>query len=194
MNELGRIRSLWLWGLIVTMAFAGCTGGYGKFYNRLCMTDLPPVKHAEVYAYSDQTLQDSRSRGYIVVGYSSFNGALEDKSLAVNQSKKNGADIVLLRQAYTGSTQTTLALPQYHAPQTTTVNSHQSGTVNAYGSGGYAYGNGAWGEISHKEYAERRIRMFQSPSIAMTNTPCFYAIQWQNRYWKFTNNANAADR
>lgn len=141
MNELGRIRSLWLWGLIVTMAFAGCTGGYGKFYNRLCMTDLPPVKHAEVYAYSDRTLQDLRSRGYIVVGYSSFNGALEDKSLAVNQAKKNGADIVLLRQAYTGSTQTTLALPQYHAPQTTTVNSHQSGTVNAYGSGGYAYGN-----------------------------------------------------
>jgi tetratricopeptide (TPR) repeat protein len=117
------------------------TGGYGQFYQPHADKQFPPTEHVQLFQYSKEALDNLAQNGYLVIGSSSFNGPDQSNYTAINQAKKVGADIVLLNSKYTGTAHGSLSLPEYHAPQTTTVTTHESGHINIYGAGGSAHGN-----------------------------------------------------
>lgn len=120
----------------------GCmTGGYGQFYQPHADKQFPPSENVQLFQYSKESLDNLTQNGYLVIGSSSFNGPDQSNYTAINQAKKVGADIVLLNSKYTGTAHGSISLPEYHAPQTTTVTTHESGHINIYGAGGSAYGN-----------------------------------------------------
>ena len=125
----------------------GCAqSGYKKFYSPYVdAKTLPDVvlladnEEPKIYG-TDNFQRDTlilRSKKYIPIGYSSFNGGYEDTKNAGNQAKLIGATIVLVNSKYT-NTQTstaTLFLPNnkttYHAG---TVNTNTTYNNGLYGS------------------------------------------------------------
>ena len=122
---------------------SGCmtTGGYGQFYQSETSTQYPPTQDVRVYRFTQDGLQSLRREGYIVIGQSNFNGPLANQSQAIQQGKRVGAQVVLVDYRHTETRQGSLPMTQYHAPQTTTINSYGHASGSAYGSGGYAYGS-----------------------------------------------------
>ncbi|MEO1901475.1 MAG: PDZ domain-containing protein [Alcanivorax sp.] len=123
---------------------AGCaSSGYSQFYKpHVDASTLPdvellgPEEEPEVYTSDDlaEDIYTLRSKRYIAVGYSSFNGSKEDVKKAANQAKNIGATVVLVKSKYTGTQANTSAL---YVPNTQTT--YHSGTV---------YGGGAYGSYS----------------------------------------------
>jgi hypothetical protein len=74
--------------------------------------------------------------GYGLVGVSSFVGAAQHEKGAIKQAKKVGAAVVLITSKYRNTE--TGALP---ITTPTTQTSYTSGTMNAFGTGGSAFGN-----------------------------------------------------
>jgi outer membrane lipoprotein SlyB len=125
---------------LAALLLAGCaTNYYQQFYTE--NTNIHPAAKAallpysgntEVYSTNDQD-KDGRElnrRGYMVIGWSSFQGGgAVTKEQLIELAKKVGADVVLNKSAYQGSSQETMPLLQYNPGQTSTT--YQQGTVNA---------------------------------------------------------------
>ena len=131
----------------------GCApSGYSKFYNPLVnKNDLEkgietnfiiPLKSNEeptVYQSIDMKEDDIKvtSSGYVLIGYSSFNGKYEDIANAKSQARKLGAHIVLIKSNYTNTEHISgsLVLPD-------TKTTYNSGNINMntnYNSSRYGY-------------------------------------------------------
>ena len=83
----------------------------------------------------------AEENGYLMIGSSSFYGppATMTKAQLVAEAKKLGAALVLIHSQYKDTISGTVPYTVANPPQVSTVTT--SGTVNAYGSGGYTTGN-----------------------------------------------------
>jgi serine protease Do len=122
--------------IILVLLVQSCAkSGYKTFYTSYAdAKTLPDVEllqegeEAKIYG-SDNVQRDSlilRSKKYIPVGYSSFNGGYEDTKNAGTQAKLVGATVVLVSSKYTNTqtTTSTLLLPDNKT-------TYHSGTANA---------------------------------------------------------------
>lgn len=132
---------------------AGCAAnGFEKYYSPSPGSDKianspwyekpPPVP--KVYNHSNDPQADAKrlaEDGYMLIGTSSFYGPSKGgrESLAVEQGKKVGAAIVMVKSTYKDTLTGTLPYTVPNPPQVATVNT--TGTVNTYGTGGYASGS-----------------------------------------------------
>ena len=168
MKSLNLVLRKLLLLILLAMIATGCaTSGYSKFYNQVKYEEFSPTEKCKAYSYTEDGKEKLLSEDYFIIGYSSFNGPLENQSNAISHGKKIGADIVLLKSEYKSTTQATLSLPQYHAGQTYTVNSHESGNANAYGS---AYGSG--GSVYGSAYGS-----YSGNKTTYINTPGYTTYQ-----------------
>ncbi len=131
--------------LIIAVVFllTACASGYQQFYKQYVdpknLADvelLQPGEESKVYGTSnfDKDIKTLRSKMYIPIGYSSFNGKYEDESKVKAQAKRVGATVVLVNSQYT-NTQTTT--PPLFIPN--------SSTTYSFGS---VYGGGIYGGYS----------------------------------------------
>lgn len=145
--------------IILSIIFTGCAiSGYKSFYKpyianeQLKQAKLNPdykflEKDEEPQVYSTKNFDiDSkklRRKGYIPIGYSSFNGAYEDTSNAIAQAKRLRAILVLINSQYTNTeTRTsTLLLPDNKT-------TYSSGNVNSYATYNSNYGYSRYGNAN----------------------------------------------
>ncbi len=106
-------------GIVLSIIFTGCaTSGYKTFYKpygtneqlrqaklNLDYKFLEKGEEPQVYSTVDFDTDSKklRAKGYIPIGYSSFNGAYEDTKNAVAQAKRLGATLVLINSKYTNT-------------------------------------------------------------------------------------------
>ena len=139
---------------ITLLALSGCAvNGFEKYYSSAPGADAvlkrPGVEHpvgpAKVYTYSSSDLRAEHLRmqeeGYIAVGSASFYGGPRTmtRSELFARARKVGASVVLIHSQYKDTLSGSVPLVLPNAPVVSTVNT--SGTVNEYGSGGYATGH-----------------------------------------------------
>jgi hypothetical protein len=131
------MRSLFI--AVLALALTACASGYQQFYKPYVepktLTDvqlLNPGEEPRVFGTSDfdRDIKTLRSKMYIPIGYSSFNGKYEDESRVKDQAKRVGATIVLVNSRYTNTQTTTSPL---FIPNSSTT--YHSGSV--YGGGVY---------------------------------------------------------
>ena len=123
---------------------AGCANGYAQFYqpntNPVVAQDtIRSGEQPQLRSSTGDPRQDVEimfTEGYEVVGSASFNGPMNNIHGAIDQAKKVGASIVVANRKYTNTVSGVLPLTM-----PTTQTSYTNGTVNAYGSGGFASGN-----------------------------------------------------
>jgi hypothetical protein len=138
--------------LAVAASILGCASGFEKFYtpdpNAQAIlsspTTLPPPKTPQLYLHSNDVQADAkrlREDGYVYIGGSSFYGPANrsNQSQAIEQGKKVGAAAVLFKSDYMDTQSGVVPYTVANPPTVSTVNT--AGTINAYGSGGYATGN-----------------------------------------------------
>jgi serine protease Do len=137
-----------LFGAIICLT--GCTNlrnGYSEFYQDragTAITNLPPYSGETriVTATSTNDIRDLLRDNYGLIGYAGFQGPAQSQDKLMYQAKRVGADIVCLSCTYLGSQQSAVPIIQYQAGQTYNTTTYGTFNANAYGSGGYAYGNG----------------------------------------------------
>lgn len=137
--------------IAVGCLLSGCASGFAKFYTpdpnaQATLKSpliLPAPKTPQIFLHSNDVQADAkrlREDGYIYIGSSSFYGPANrsNQSQAMEQGKKVGAAIVLFKTEYMDTQSGVVPYTVANPPVVSTVNT--SGTVNAYGSGGYASG------------------------------------------------------
>jgi hypothetical protein len=135
------------------LILSGCAAnGFEKYYsprpNSEALKKDPRMEHPtgepKVYTYSDDPKSDNLravEAGYVLMGSSSFYGppAIMTQAQLLAAAKKLGAAMVLVHSQYKDTISGVVPYTVANPPQMSTVNT--SGTVNTYGSGGYATGN-----------------------------------------------------
>lgn len=129
----------------------GCVNGFERYYtaapNSEKIVSLPeyvkPPPEPRVYAHSEDLKADAKrlyEDGYVLIGTSSFYGPANrtKQSQAVDEGKKVGATVVLVRSTYKDTLSGTVPYTVANPTQYATVNT--TGSMNSYGSGGYATG------------------------------------------------------
>jgi hypothetical protein len=137
--------------ILASLLLSGCVNGFEKYYSpapgseRISSSpymDKPPAE-PRVYAHSSDPNADAKrlaEDGYVLIGSSSFYGPANKvtQAQAVEEGKKVGAAIVMVRSSYKDTLSGALPYTVANPTQYATVNT--TGTVNSYGSGGYANG------------------------------------------------------
>jgi hypothetical protein len=131
---------------------SGCASGFAKFYTPAPNAEvilkspstLPAPKTPQLFLHSNNVQADAkrlREDGYVYIGSSSFYGPANrsNQSQAIEQGKKVGAAVVLFKTEYMDTQSGVVPYTVANPPVVSTVNT--SGTVDTYGSGGYASGN-----------------------------------------------------
>jgi len=125
--------------LSLAIVIAGCASGYHQFYKPYVDTRtlndvelLKPGEEPKIYGTDDfdRDIKALRSKQYVPVGFSSFNGKYEDESNVKAQAMRVGATVVLVNAKYTNTLTTTSPL---FLPKSSTT--YHSGSV--YGGGVY---------------------------------------------------------
>ena len=130
-------------------SLVACASGFEKFYTPApaatlaSMATLPAPATPQLFVHSDDLQSDGkrlREQGFIFIGSSSFYGPANrsNSQQAVTQGKKVGAAVVMVKSQYMDTLTGVMPFTTTGPPQVATVNT--SGTVNTYGSGGYATG------------------------------------------------------
>lgn len=141
--------------VITIFSLTGCAAP--NYFSKFYQDNLPAYEgHTEsLLPYSGKTKiinatnPDDFKRlirsGYSLIGESHFevSGAIGE-GMILAQGKSVGADIVLYGNSYLGSYKGSQPLMQYNPGTTSTTYSSGTVNVNAFGSGGYAYGNGVY--------------------------------------------------
>lgn len=163
--------------ILITVLLTGCArSGYKQFYtpyiDATILTDvelLAKGKDPQIFGTDnfEKDIQILRSKNYIPIGHSSFNGGYEDTKNAASQAKRIGATIVLINSQYT-NTQTrtsTLFLPDnkttYHSgtanSNTTYQNSYSGHLGNSSTNTGYSGTSITYGikAVPHTTYKRR---------------------------------------
>jgi hypothetical protein len=138
-------------GLFALLSTGCAVNGFEKYYTPQPGADKisssPYIEKApavpKLYAHSNDVDADAKRMaedGYVLIGISSFFGPSKTgtQSQAIEQGKRVGAAVILVKSTYKDTLTGTLPYTVPNAPQVATVNT--SGTVNSYGSGGYANG------------------------------------------------------
>jgi hypothetical protein len=73
---------------------------------------------------------DLLEKGYLMIGFSKFDGTDIDEALALQQAKKIGADVVLVQKKFTKSLTETVAITQWPANETTEITEDTDYTGN----------------------------------------------------------------
>lgn len=129
----------------VLLSACGKHSGYRDFYQAYeGARALPEVEllqqrqMPELYSSADlaRDVQHLRSKNYVPIGQSAFNGAAEGDKQIVAQARRVGATLVLLSSAHTATLTSTVPL---FVPTTSTTQS--SGSI--YGGGGYGTYSGS---------------------------------------------------
>jgi hypothetical protein len=143
--------------LISLFCITSCTtytDGYSKFYSKL--PNAPKLKSTvpervqfekvnSLKQYAKRTA-DLKSKGYLPIGASGFEGILEDENHALKLAARVGGDHIILCREYLGKrTGTQMTLASYTPGSTITANSNFNGYSSAYGSAqtydSYGYSN-----------------------------------------------------
>jgi S1-C subfamily serine protease len=126
----------------VCLALGACASDYSRFYSPAPAATLaqiapfsgePTVVASTGNVRSDVDLMFTR--GFGPIGISDFNGPVRGVAGAVAQGKTVGAQYVVVSREYANTVQGAIPMTTL-VPQTT----YSNGTVNAFGSGGYATG------------------------------------------------------
>lgn len=135
------MRNAWVI-MSATLFLAGCASGYSEFYQDYSEQWQPYVapstaepKVVSMSGDVDQVVNRMYADGYALVGISSFNGPVEERSAAIEQARKVGAERIVLDARYTNTNQGAIPFTTQQAVTSTT-----SGNVSAYGRGGAVYG------------------------------------------------------
>ena len=142
--------SILLAALLGVSFLTGCaTNPYARFYQNYTnqwpvavqQRLLPHSGEPRIIATSDFRTDGRhlQEQGYVPIGIAAFSGGLVGQQQLMWQAKAVSADIVLYSTQFSHTEAGVMALPLYQAGQTYTTQTY--GTANAYGSGGYAYGN-----------------------------------------------------
>lgn len=137
--------------ILCGVLLCGCAGnGFVKFYRQSIPNDALwylQDKHSNIFLQNDEVKvftsndlnADTRyflNNGAIILGHSSFSGGCQNSNNAITQAKKIGATHILVNIIHTETERHTGSMP---IP--TTQTSTTQGNINAFGSGGYAFGN-----------------------------------------------------
>lgn len=137
----GGIQMRVLSALMLCVGLVACaTNDYQQFYKPYAdaktLSDVRLLGQGEsptVYSSTDlkRDVKILRSKGFVSIGYSAFNGAIGSEDQLIDQARDVGALVVLVNSNYTDTQTTTVPL---FLPNISTT--YSSGSV--YGSGGYA--------------------------------------------------------
>jgi len=142
-----RIDALRLAFCLAICLLDGCASGFEKFYTPApvsgTFTPLPPPPTPQLFGHSNDLQSDGkhlREQGYVLIGTSSFYGPANRSNAqqAVAEGKKVGAALVMVKSDYMDTLTGVVPFTTTGPPQVATVNT--TGTINSYGSGGYATG------------------------------------------------------
>jgi len=130
----------------------GCVNGFEKYYNAVPnvekIVSSPYLEKSptqpKLYAHSADIAADYKGlleNGFLLIGTSSFYGPANkvSKEHAIAEAKRVGAAVVLVKSTYKDTLSGTVPFTVANPTQYATVNT--TGTVNSYGSGGYATGD-----------------------------------------------------
>ena len=137
---------------VLLLGISGCAvNGFERYYSPLPGSEAAAksawIEHStgdpKIYTYSSDLNADNQrvqEEGYLAIGSSSFYGPPKTmtKAQLVKQAKKVGASLVLVHSQYKDTISGVVPYTVPNPTQVSTVNT--SGTVNSYGSAGYASG------------------------------------------------------
>lgn len=157
--------------LVVALLASGCvtTNPYSQFYQDQTggqdISQLPNIEHPDgdpkVFRGTNVDADGQRmlEEGYVLLGYSSFNGGNVNEQNAVMHGRRIGASVVITYSQYTHTLSGSLPIT---TPDIQTATTHGSATAfgsgTAYGSGGYANYSGsgtAFGSSQTTVYGSR---------------------------------------
>lgn len=132
------------------LALSACASGYQQFYKPYVdarylpdVQTLAPSEKPKVFSSSalQRDVKIARSRGYVPIGHSSFNGEMESERGVVQQAQKIGAVLILVSSKFaeTRSITTPLYLPNNQTTYSsgsvysTRGSVNYSGTSTTYG-------------------------------------------------------------
>ncbi len=126
---------------LAVLALGGCTSGFQSFYRATATAEqvqtlrVNPPPGTPVLLHGsfpiDGAIAAANRHGYLVMGYSSFNGARGSDSSALAEGKRLGADVVLVFDPrYTGTRTGSIPITT-PTSETTDYN----GTATSFGSG-----------------------------------------------------------
>lgn len=125
-----KFRKSLLTGLIFSVG--GCVNPYKNNFNStlerfpsFLENRLAPKASKPRLIQSDDIAKDNWKQfenGYIMVGYSKFDGPTEDFDLALSQAKAIGADLVLVQRRFDKTMTETVTFTEFPPDETTTIN------------------------------------------------------------------------
>lgn len=122
------------------LSATSCHNPYAKYYSSHSTERQERSKSVEVSPYTPDRLAKTTRDGATLLGDSRFCYTFSPKKLAIRHAKTVGANLVLLDITFRETMHGVVTLPMYHAGQTVTSTTYDTGSVSAYGSGGSAYG------------------------------------------------------
>ncbi len=136
--------------MVILVCMTGCANGYQKFYHSYIEPEtLQDVKFLaegevpKVYGTDDpkRDAKIAKSKGYIALGYSAFNGPMASQQDLISQATSLRATMVLTRSKFAGTRTDTVPL---FLPNNKTT--YSSGTVTgAYGNANYSGSSTSYG-------------------------------------------------
>jgi hypothetical protein len=137
--------------ILSLLLLAGCVNGFEKYYKPSPSAaqvlkspyNAPASATPLIYNYSNDPKVDNHNAmraGYVYIGSADFyaNVRKVSQSQLIVQAKSVGASLVLIHTSFKDTVSGSVPFTVQNAPVVSTVNT--SGTVNSYGSGGYATG------------------------------------------------------
>ena len=179
--------------LVFSLVFMSCSSiinsvkNQNPFYANFTRTSSESFKNTKQinsYDYNENNVKYFQQNGYVMVGYAALRSTFINYQEVVNAGCWNGADLVLYKYNYVGTSSGRAVLPFYNSGETYTINSTTNGSVNAtanssasaYGSNGYAFGNSTtnmYGTYNSKT----------NTTITTPNTVSYYSVPYSNDYY-----------
>ena len=166
--------------ILLSMILGGCAfSGYKNFYKQVVSKEqLNKYKknpdfiflkdNQEPKLYISQNLQKDDlilfSKGYRILGYSSFNGVMEQESEIMAQAKRIGAVLVIYKSKYT-DTQTKIK---------TKTNSGALGLPKTYYHAGHIYDNGGSVKYADTNSTETTVASYLNTQRRYDQNAWFY--------------------
>ena len=135
---------------LIIVLLGSCANPYTQFYTDLLYGKSPieiqmivvTKESPQIYRGSDHREQDERAlreNGYILIGYSAYNGTTSDTNQLKAHAQKVGATVVITYSSYTHTVSGTIPYTVKN-PQETSRTTYSG---NIYSSGGYATYSGS---------------------------------------------------
>lgn len=163
------------YSLIAIVLLTSCVNGYQRFYSPYVdVKNLKDVhllgenEQPQIFATNDinRDIKIARSKYFIPIGYSSFNGEMESQQSLISQARNVGSSLVLLNSKFTETRAITTPL---FIPNNQTT--HYSGTTDGNI-------NGIYGETNYNG----NFNAFTSGSVTTYGTTVVPMTQYQQRY------------